>query len=52
MSTIARFAQFEHRAASHDFAAVFEEVQNHFTQIEQFWLAADQRDHVHAKSVL
>ena len=52
MSTIARFAQFEHRAASHDFAAVFEEVQNHFTQIEQFRLAIDQRDHVHAEGVL
>ena len=52
MGTIACFAQFKHGATGNDFAAVFEEVQDHFAQIEQFRLAIDQRDHIHAEGIL
>ena len=52
MAAFARFAQSEHRAACHHFAAVLQENADQVFQIAQTRLAVDQGHHVHTESVL
>ena len=52
MATVACLAQFKHSAASNHFPAMAQEVENQVAQVQQTWLAIDQRHHVDAESVL
>ena len=49
---VPRFAQFEHCAAGHHLAAMAQEGFEELFQVEHARLAIDQRDHVHAETLL
>ena len=52
MPAITGFAQLEHRAACHHFAAVLQEDADQVLEVAQAGLAVNQRHHVHAECVL